>query len=235
MFGAQYLKNMKTSFSVLVICCCFIQSCSTPAPHLRNAFGYHNDQAYQLVNRNLSAYKEGEYEGIELSEEDDSGVAWLVGEDFSTGTLEFDVQGRDGFQQSFVGIAFHGQDNQNYEAIYFRPFNFQAEEAIRRAHGVQYIAEPYYSWHVLRRLRPLEFESQVAPTDIQATDWFHVRLEVDDTHVRVFVNDNPQPSLEAERIRRELTDGSVGFWVGSGSDGRFANLVIKEYVTDDTP
>ncbi|MEM7572408.1 MAG: hypothetical protein AAF433_05890 [Bacteroidota bacterium] len=225
---------MKTIFYPSLCCCFLILSCSPLAPHQRTSFAQIHDQSYQLVNRKIYTYQEGDYQGIRLSEADNSGMAWLVGENFSTGTLEFDVKGRDGFQSSFVGLAFHGQNNQNYEAIYFRPFNFQAEEVIRRAHGVQYIAEPHYSWHVLRRLQPLEFESQVKPTNIKATDWFHVRLEVDETHVRVFVNDNPQPSLEAERIRTDLTDGSVGFWVGSGSDGRFANLVIKEDVTADT-
>ena len=219
---------MKTIFCSLTLFSCLLYSCTPLAPHQRAAFAHVNEQSYQVINRNISYFKEGNYEGIQLSAKDDEGIAWLVGENFSTGTIEFDVKGREEFQRSFVGVAFHGQDNETYEAVYFRPFNFQSDEAIRRSHGVQYIAHPDYTWRVLRTLRTMEFENQVQPANIQATEWFHARLEVDENTVRVFVNDNPQPSLEVERIRKDLTDGRIGFWVGFGSDGRFANLEIHD-------
>ena len=65
-----------------------------------------------------------------------SGVAWFKGVEFSTGTIELDLQGHDFFQNSFIGIAFHGVDSSTYDVIYFRPFNFQAEDPIRKIHAV---------------------------------------------------------------------------------------------------
>ena len=35
---------------------------------------------------------------------------------------------------SFVGVAFHGADENAYEVVYFRPFNFRSEDPARRAH-----------------------------------------------------------------------------------------------------
>src|SRR6185436_16195371 len=52
------------------------------------------------------------------------GMAWIKGLNFSTGTIEVDLRGRDGFQESFIGIAFHGVDTAELDVVYFRPFNF---------------------------------------------------------------------------------------------------------------
>jgi len=41
-----------------------------------------------------------------------------------------------------VGIAFHGSDNKTLDAIYFRPFNFQSTDPVRKIHAVQYVSHP---------------------------------------------------------------------------------------------
>ena len=43
------------------------------------------------------------------------GVAYLQGIEFSNGTIELDVRGKDVQQQSFVGVAFHGVDGTTYD------------------------------------------------------------------------------------------------------------------------
>ncbi len=63
---------------------------------------------------------------VHVSDADGPGVAWIQGSDFADGTISIDVCGRDVYQQSFVGVAFHGQNDNAYEAVYLRPFNFRA-------------------------------------------------------------------------------------------------------------
>jgi hypothetical protein len=68
-----------------------------------------------------------------------NGIVWIKDIEFSTGTIDIDLRGKDVFQQSFLGIAL-GLDTTTFEAAYFRPFNFQSKDLLRRNHTVQYIS-----------------------------------------------------------------------------------------------
>ncbi|MEO8523031.1 MAG: hypothetical protein ABI603_16825, partial [Acidobacteriota bacterium] len=94
----------------------------------------------RAVNRELT--RTPDRSGVRLSAAAESGVAWVEGSDFRSGTIEVDIRGKDVLQQSFVGVAFHRQDDSSYEAVYLRPFNFRAEDPARKQHAVQYIAVP---------------------------------------------------------------------------------------------
>ncbi|WP_020596378.1 hypothetical protein [Spirosoma panaciterrae] len=178
-----------------------------------------------VVNRTATALIEGTYKGIRLDEKTDEGVAWIPDLRLDKGTLEFDVRGKNVLQQSFVGIAFHGQDNKTYEAIYFRPFNFFSTDSLRRVHAVQYIAHPMFTWQKLRTNFPGKYESALSsPPD--PNGWFHVRVEIQSHAVRVFVNQNTTPALVVERLV-QTANGRVGLWVGNGSGGDFANLTVR--------
>ena len=127
-------------------------------------------------------------------------------------------------QQSFVGFAFHIQDEKTYDAIYFRPFNFMNADTTRRWRAVQYISHPVYTWDKLRQDHPGKYENKVNPVP-QPEGWFHVKIVVEGSDVKVFVNNAPTPSLAVKKIAT-VSKGQFGFWVGNGSDGSFANLVI---------
>src|SRR5712691_4360892 len=75
----------------------------------------------RVVNREVTAIQGTG--GVHLSERQGTGIAWVEGSEFSQGTIEPDVRGRDVFQHSFVGVAFHRRDDSTYEAVYLRPFN----------------------------------------------------------------------------------------------------------------
>ncbi len=79
----------------------------------------------RAVNRDVTALS-GSRRGVHLTEKEGPGVAWIEGSDFAEGTIEVDVRGRDVLQQSFLGVAFHRKDDNTYEAVYLRPFNFRA-------------------------------------------------------------------------------------------------------------
>lgn len=178
----------------------------------------------KIFNRSVSSLNDGAKKGVRLSESPGDGVAYLEGIEFTDGTIEFDIRGKDVQQQSFVGIAFHGVDGTTYDAIYFRPFNFKAEDPARRIRAVQYISHPTYTWQKLRTEQPGSYEKPVMPVP-DPNAWFHARVVVASPKVSVFVNDAKEPSLVVNQLS-DRKKGQVGLWVGNTSGGDFANLTI---------
>jgi hypothetical protein len=190
-----------------------------------NLAGLAAAQSLQVFNRSVSSLSDSGRKGLRVSENPGDGVAYLPGVAFASGTMEFDVRGKDVQQQSFVGVAFHGVDGTTYEAIYFRPFNFQTPDPARRVRAVQYIAHPTYTWQKLRAEHPGEYERAVNPVP-DPNGWFHVRVVVAGSRVMVFVGDATEPSLVVSKLSGRTT-GLVGLWVGNNSGGDFANLKIR--------
>src|SRR3989440_12176706 len=138
----------------------------------------------QVFNRSVSALSDGTRKGVRLNEQPGEGVAYLNGIEFSNGTIECDVRGKDVQGQSFVGVAFHGIDGRAYDALYFRPFNFRAEDPEKRSHAVQYISHPTYTWQKLRAEQPGKYEHAVNPAP-DPNAWFLVRVVVASPKVTV--------------------------------------------------
>ena len=143
---------------------------------------------------------------------------------FTEGTLQVDVRGRDVLQKSFLGLAFHGKDDNTYESVYLRPFNFRATEADRHQHAVQYMAAPDFDWPRLRREFPEEFENPVDQA-IVPTDWVTLRVVVQARTIQIFVGSAKALALEVRRLGSS-DGGMIGLWVGNNSDGDFADLKI---------
>ncbi len=181
-------------------------------------------QALKHFNRTVSSLHDGARKGVRLSEGPGEGPAYVEGVELADGAIELDVRGKDVQQQSFVGVAFHGVDGTTYDAVYFRPFNFRAEDPARRLRAVQYISQPTYTWQKLRAEHPGRYEKPVSPAP-DPNDWFRVRVVVASPRVSVFVNDAAQPSLVVDQLS-DRKKGLVGLWVGNGSGGDFANLTI---------
>lgn len=153
-------------------------------------------------------------------------VLWLDGVTFSEGTIECDILGKSLPRGSnFLGLAFHAADTATYDCVYFRPFNFRAENPENASHAVQYISLPAWPWQKLRAERTGQFEKPIAPP-LDGDAWFHTRIVVAGKKVRVFVNDSPTPCLEVELLN-DRTTGRVAIWGGDAGDGGyFANLKI---------
>ena len=179
----------------------------------------------RAVNREVTP-SQANPRGVHVSEKEGNGVVWIEGSNFSQGTIELEIRGRDVMQRSFVGVAFHGKDDNTYEAVYLRPFNFRSEDPTRRQHAVQYIMLPDYDWPRLRKEFPEEFENPVDQS-IVPTDWVPVKVVVNDKTVQIFVGPATAPSLEVRKLG-QLDSGMVGLWAGNGSDGDFANLRVTK-------
>jgi hypothetical protein len=187
-----------------------------------------NSQMFYGHNRAIITLAENEKEFIRFSEGQGVGIAWLDGRTFSEGIIEFDVRGRDEIQKSFVGIVFHGTDEKNYEAVYFRPFNFNVADEVRTVHAIQYCYEPNFGFDALRKTRYDEFEAAIGVANISKTDWFHAKIEVGNGRIKVFVNNQDKASLDVPTLNTSTKTGKIGFWVGNNSNGDFTNLKISD-------
>ncbi len=183
-----------------------------------------NGQSYEVHNRRISAGADAA--SLLLDERDGPGIAWIGGRAFRYGVIELDVRGCDKLQGSFVGMAFHGTNDSTYEAIYFRPFNFNSSDPVRKSHSVQYISNPKHDWPLLRSDFPNKYEQAVLPPP-DPNKWFHVRIEVTVKEIAVFVNGNSKPSLRVEPLEPPVGN-KIGYWVGNGSAGDWKNIRITE-------
>lgn len=174
-----------------------------------------------IINgQNVVPITDKDKKGISLT-----GIVWLKDVDFSNGVIEVDLRGKDVLQKSFLGIAFHGVDSVTYDGIYFRPFNFQAQDPVRKIHAVQYISQPDFPWDRLREEHNGMYEKGIDPPP-SPTDWFHARIEVKESQITVYVNNSATPSLTVEKLNSRK-NGMVGIW-NEALSGDFANLVIKK-------
>ena len=177
----------------------------------------------RAVNRDATGLQD-KAGAVHVSAKAGPGVVWIEGTDFSQGTIELDVRGRDVPQQSFVGVAFHRKDDSTYEGVYLRPFNFRATDPTQHQHAVQYISVPDYDWPRLRKEFPEEFENPV-DASVTPTDWVPLRVVVNAQKVQIYVGSVTSPTLEVRKLGT-LDRGLVGLWVGNNSEGDFANLRI---------
>ena len=176
-----------------------------------------------IHNRQLTPADEKKH-SVKFSEAPGEGIAWINNVNFTQGTIEIDLKGKDEFQKSFVGVAFHATNDSTYEAVYFRPFNFFAKDSIRKIHAVQYISHPTFGWKKLRDERNGIFEKSVTGV-ADPNDWFHARIVVNEKKVWVYVNSSNVPVLSVDRLSNQ-SDGKIGIWVGDGAGGEFANLQL---------
>jgi hypothetical protein len=182
-------------------------------------------EGWTVINREAAVTKDNGQTVVTFDARSGDGGAWLEGVDFQNGTIEVLIRGKNVPQRSFVGVAFRGLDDETYDAVYFRPFNFLADNALSRSHHVQYVSHPENTWSRLREEHTGVYENEIQdPPDPDG--FFKARIEIDKPEIRVFVNDRTEPCL----VVNELSDrigGRVGLWMGNGSDGSFAELILK--------
>ncbi len=178
----------------------------------------------KAVTKTIIPY-EGHLDAVEMLAKDGDGLGILEDLPFEKGTIEVELLGENNPGRSFIGIAFNIQDDDTYEAVYLRPFNFVAKEQIRKEHMMQYIFHPEFTWKKLREERTGEFEAEITNPP-NPDDWFKVKITINDKRVMVYVNEMSEPTLTVDRLTVMKTD-KIGIWTGFGSSGRFRNLVVR--------
>ena len=213
------MRNTK-GLLVIAILCMTILSFGQQKVNLATAL---QEQHIKAVNRTLSLFEDMPG-AVEMNAAEGDGLAVLKQIAFETGTIELEILGENNPGRSFIGLAFNIQDEETFEAIYFRPFNFVATEQSRKDHMVQYVNHPEYTWYKLREERTMEFENEIpAPPD--PDDWFKATIKVTEKNVEVYLDTSKEPVLKVERLSSNESE-KIGLWVGNGSSGRFRNLVL---------
>ncbi len=214
---------MKTHHSMLAAVLLFMVSALSYGQQKVNLADELGKEQIKALNRTISLYGK-KADAVEMNAAEGDGLGMLKKIEFETGTIEVDLLGENSPGRSFIGIAFNIQDEETYEAIYFRPFNFVATEQARKEHMVQYIHHPQFTWYKLREEKTGQFENAI-PDPPDPEDWFRARIEIGEKSVQVYVNDMAEPVLEVDRLASSKSQ-KIGLWTGNGSSGRFRNLVL---------
>jgi hypothetical protein len=156
----------------------------------------------------------------------------IDGLEFSSGVIEAEIAGAPAPDagegaRGFVGIAFRMQaDRRTYDAFYLRPTNGRAEDQVRRNHSAQYISNPAWPWPRLRKETPEKYEAYV---DLESGAWTKVKIEVRGEQARLYVHDQPQPTLIINDVKTGAQGtGAVAMWVGPGTIAHFRNVKISK-------
>lgn len=181
-------------------------------------------EGWTVVNREATVRTEGGRVVVVFDARAGDGGAWLDGSDFHNGTIEISIRGKNNPGRSFVGVAFRGVDDRTYDAIYFRPFNFVADNDLSRSHMVQYISHPDNTWSRLREEHTDVYENPL-PNPPNPDEFFRARIVIEKPVIKVYVGEETEPCLVVNELTNR-TGGRVGLWMGNGSDGDFADLRI---------
>lgn len=138
---------------------------------------------------------------------------WLPINDFQEGKIELVAKGKDIFQGSFYGLVFHAENDSIFDVVYCRPFNFRAEDPVRKIHAIQYSSNPDFDWPFLRTNHNGIYEKGIdnAPA---AEDWVTLTLEIHGDSVQAFINHSQAPALSVKKLNNR-TQGKIGIRVAN--------------------
>lgn len=166
-----------------------------------------------------------------INEIDEPTFVKLKGVNFKNGVIELKVLSRllkdaPDYARGFIGIAFRINDsNTKYESIYLRPVNARVDDQLRRNHSIQYYSYPDYKFDRLRKEAPEHYE---AYADMEMDTWIRMRIEVNGSQAKLFLNNNAQPALIVNDLKHGAdVSGTIGLWVDIGTEGYFTGLKIS--------
>lgn len=152
--------------------------------------------------------------------------------DFKNGTIEVEVLSKflpdaPDWARGFIGVTFRiNEQNSKFESIYIRPDNGRSDDQIRRNHSVQYYAYPDFKFDRLRKESPEKYESYA---DMEMNSWIKMKIVVKGAQAKLYLNNNEQPSIVVLDMKHGAEEsGSIGFWVGPGTEGYFKNLKVTK-------
>ena len=184
----------------------------------------------ERAQRELASRSREEQEKLAMTGGTVEQLAVVEGLEFDNGVIEVEIAGAPmsgafAGARGFVGLAFRVQnDMRTYDAFYLRPANGRADDQVRRNHSAQYISHPEWPWFRLRKETPEKYESYV---DLVAGEWTKVKIEVRGGQARLFVHDQPQPTLIVNDVKTGPTGkGAIALWLDIGTEAHFRNLTV---------
>lgn len=145
-------------------------------------------------------------------------VAIAQGISLKEGAIEFEMKSAqlNPVGHNYIGAIFRVQDQLRYEAIYWRfcPGQLAGIQFASVSDGTdpwQQFQDPKYTRHGV-------FADKT---------WIKIRLELRGERLLVFMNGEPKPTLDVDRLPGGYGAGSVGFWAfPTSGEGMFRNLRV---------
>jgi len=166
------------------------------------AFDKYQGQKALLLKRKIDNYQS-------------ASIAYPKGLEFKDGIIEMDAAWP-GEKGGFVGLAFRIRDAHHYESVYFRP------ESSGTINAIQYMPEKKWEYNWWN----YEADKYQAKATLPLHGWFHVKIIVKGSQLKVFLNRNAKPVFIYSLLESSLKSGSVGFWLGNCAVGAYKNLVV---------
>ena len=140
-----------------------------------------------------------------------------------------------------------------FECIYFRPGHALDNDQLTRNHSVQYFSYPKHLFDSLReeylqqdqlnqeqkqKNRSLPKSDQIpvikpkiyeAYAPISSQKWFRIRLEVEGTVAKLYVNGTAEPALIVNDLKLGDSEGAIGLFVERECVAYFSDLKITYY------
>lgn len=148
---------------------------------------------------------------------------------FRNGVIAVDILARQDkrFAESraFAGIAYRIQDDGKFEAVYLRALNGRKANppSPRDKRAIQYFAHPDWTFEKLRATYPDGRHESGA--NIGPDEWINLSVTIDESKVSVFVNN--EIVLAVDKTVIAPSTGSVGLFVGYGTEAYFSNLRME--------
>ncbi len=211
--------NIQLSLAITLTSLSLLVGCSNKTINL-------SKEDVHLVNRQIFQSPTQSSKVLMLNNQMGDGLAILKKTRFDEGIIEIELKGENLPGRSFIGLAFNIQNDSTYEAIYFRPFNFQADEQIKREHSVQYISHPKNTWRYLRTNFEGQYEAEYTRKP-SPDEWFSISISIDSENVTVYDEESNTELLRVVRLEKQMSD-RIGLWTGNNSKGEFRKLMVHQ-------
>lgn len=211
--------NIQLSLAITLTSLSLLVGCSNKTINL-------SKEDVHLVNRQIVQSPTQSSKVLMLNNQMGDGLAILKNTRFDEGIIEIELKGENLPGRSFIGLAFNIQNDSTYEAIYFRPFNFQADEQIKREHSVQYISHPKNTWRYLRTNFEGQYEAEYTRKP-SPDEWFSISISIDSENVTVYDEESNTELLRVVRLEKQMSD-RIGLWTGNNSKGEFRKLMVHQ-------
>lgn len=179
---------------------------------------FENEKVFRVVKNN------------KIDEFDENTYVKLNDISFQNGIIEVKVLSRllpdaPDFARGFIGVAFRIRDDDSqFESFYVRPTNGRVDDPIRINRACQYFAYPKYTFAYFREHGISDYE---APANIGLNEWITLKIIIHDEKGEFYVNE--KLVLTVNQLKNGMTQGQVGIFVDTGTEGFFKELKVVSF------
>src|SRR5262249_49340525 len=141
------------------------------------------------------------------------GVAIARGVSMENGTLDLDLAATD--TTNFLGVVFRAATPRFSNVLFLRPAASGTQEAVQYGPAFNSVGVAWQVYHG---------DGANAVVDLERNRWMHLRLELDGSVARLFVDTATAPTLVVPRVVASAGEG-LGVWAGAfGRGAYFSNI-----------